>query len=109
MRIVPGIECIALALIIGLLSTNAAPSTSSTQKHARSLKIAIIGAGASGLASAKNAREQGHHVVIYERSETLGGIWWYTDETGRNKYGVNVHTPMYQGLRCAQLMLTRYV
>lgn len=61
--------------------------------------VAVIGAGLSGLASAKYLTAQGYDVTIYEQNEELGGIWCYTDKTGKNQYGINVHTAMYQNLR----------
>lgn len=61
--------------------------------------IAIIGTGPSGLVTAKYAIEQGFGVTIYEQNDIIGGVWWYTDETFRNKYGIPVHTSMYKGLR----------
>lgn len=63
------------------------------------LNVAVIGSGTSGLASAKYALAQGYNVTIYEQAEEFGGIWWYTNKTGKDQYGVNVHTAMYQGLR----------
>lgn len=63
------------------------------------LNIVIIGAGASGLTSAKYALAHGYNVTIYEQTEQIGGIWWYTDQTGKDIYGNNIHSPMYQGLR----------
>lgn len=62
--------------------------------------VAIIGAGTAGLASAKYSLAQGYDVTIYEQNEQLGGIWWYTDHTGINQYGIEIHSPMYQNLRC---------
>lgn len=53
----------------------------------------------AGLVSAKHSITQGHAVTVYEQNEELGGVWVYTDQTGKNKYGVNVHTAMYKGLR----------
>lgn len=63
------------------------------------LNVAIIGAGASGLCSAKHCLDHGYNVTIYEQSEQIGGIWYYTDETGRDKYGAKIHTAMYTNLR----------
>lgn len=63
------------------------------------LNVAVIGAGISGLAVAKNALAKGYSVTTFEQSEDLGGIWRYTDQIGKDKYGVNIHTAMYQGLR----------
>lgn len=63
------------------------------------LNIAVIGAGTSGLCAAKYALQQGFKVTVYEQTETIGGTWWYTDKTGKDQYGINIHTAMYQGLR----------
>lgn len=75
------------------------PSEDFLSEEAPILNVAIIGAGVSGLASAKNALAQGYNVTIYEQAEEFGGIWWYTNKTGKDKYGIHIHTPMYQGLR----------
>ncbi len=61
--------------------------------------IAIIGTGPSGLVAAKYAIEQGFNVTVFEQNEAIGGVWWYTDEVGTNKYGLPIHTSMYKGLR----------
>lgn len=61
--------------------------------------VAIIGAGSSGLVSAKYSLDHGFDVTVYEQNEQLGGIWWYTNETGVNQYGLEIHSPMYTKLR----------
>lgn len=66
-----------------------------------SLNIGIIGAGAAGLVTAKYCSKDGHNVTIYEQNKELGGVWLYTDEVGKNKYGLNIHSSMYKGLRYA--------
>lgn len=63
------------------------------------LNIAVIGAGPSGLVSARHSIADGHEVTVYEQQEELGGVWVYTDQIGKNKYGVDTHTAMYKGLR----------
>ncbi|XP_031619213.1 senecionine N-oxygenase-like [Contarinia nasturtii] len=88
MIVVPRKKWVLLGLILVLLF-----------KTSIALNIAVIGAGASGLASAKNALEQGHKVVIFEKGPRLGGIWWYTNRVGKDEYGVYIHNAMYQGLR----------
>lgn len=62
-------------------------------------EIAIIGFGTSGLIAAKHALDQGFNVTIYEQNNFAGGLWSYTDETGKDKYGNDIQTPMYKGLR----------
>ncbi|XP_055325902.1 senecionine N-oxygenase-like, partial [Sitodiplosis mosellana] len=52
-----------------------------------------------GLLVQKNALEQGHKVDVYEKGAALGGTWVYTDETGKDEYGVNIHSAMYEELR----------
>src|SRR4051812_17164383 len=39
------------------------------------MRIAVIGAGPSGLTGAKQALGAGHEVVGYERHDDVGGIW----------------------------------
>lgn len=63
------------------------------------VNIAVIGAGVSGICSAKNAILQGFNVTVYEQTEQIGGVWYHTDQVGKDKYGVNIHTSMYKGLR----------
>lgn len=62
-------------------------------------KIAVIGAGTSGLCAAKHCLQHGFQVTVYEQNDTIGGIWYYTDDVGKDKFGVAIHTPMYQELR----------
>ena len=42
--------------------------------------VAIIGAGASGLTAIKCCLEDGLQPTCFERTATLGGLWYYTDE-----------------------------
>lgn len=63
------------------------------------LNVAVIGAGTAGLASAKYSLAQGYSVTIFEQTAELGGAWVYTNNTGKDQYGVNIHSAMYQGLR----------
>lgn len=44
---------------------------------------AVIGAGSSGLAAAKNFREAGYEVTVFEREGDLGGNWNYGKPTAR--------------------------
>uniref|UniRef100_A0A182NVD0 Flavin-containing monooxygenase n=1 Tax=Anopheles dirus TaxID=7168 RepID=A0A182NVD0_9DIPT len=62
-------------------------------------RYCIIGAGSSGICAAKAVLDAGGHSTIYERSHQIGGTWVYTDEVGTDRYGLPVHTSMYQGLK----------
>lgn len=52
-------------------------------------KVAVIGAGVSGLATAKTFKEKGHEVTIIERSHELGGVW----EPSRSYPDVQTQSP----------------
>ncbi|KAK5649045.1 hypothetical protein RI129_003937 [Pyrocoelia pectoralis] len=62
------------------------------------MKIAIIGAGPSGLVSTKYSLDEGHDIDVYEQSGYIGGTWMYTDKVGLDEYGFPVHSSMYKGL-----------
>ncbi|XP_054767683.2 flavin-containing monooxygenase 5-like [Lytechinus pictus] len=47
-------------------------------------RIAVIGAGASGLAAIKTCLEEEFQPVCYERSAHLGGLWYYSDDDPRS-------------------------
>lgn len=63
------------------------------------LDIVIVGAGLSGICAAKYALQSGHSVTVYEQSSSVGGTWIYTDATGSDEYGLDIHSSMYSGLR----------
>lgn len=63
------------------------------------LKIAVIGAGLAGLCAAKYAISAGHLVTIFEQCAELGGTWIYREATGKDEYGLDIHTSMYHNLR----------
>jgi len=47
-------------------------------------KIMVAGAGIAGLQAAKIAAEKGHEVTVYEKTENVGGQWYYAS---RNPWG----------------------
>ena len=68
-------------------------------------RIAILGAGPSGLAQLRAfeaARLQGvenlPEIVCYEKQNDIGGMWNYTWRTGLDKHGEPVHGSMYRYL-----------
>lgn len=44
-------------------------------------RVAVIGAGPSGLMHAATLIEQGFEVRLFERAPKPGGQWFYTDKT----------------------------
>ncbi|MEC7763048.1 MAG: NAD(P)/FAD-dependent oxidoreductase [Pseudomonadota bacterium] len=69
-----------------------------------SKRIAVIGAGPSGLAQLRafqSAAQQGAEipeVVCFEKQSNWGGLWNYTWRTGVDEYGEPVHGSMYRYL-----------
>jgi len=69
-----------------------------------SQRVAILGAGPSGLAQLRafqSAAAKGAdipEVVCFERQADWGGIWNYTWRTGTDEYGEPVHCSMYRYL-----------
>ena len=61
--------------------------------------VAVIGAGMSGLCSARHALANRMEVTIFEQTSQLGGTWVYTEATGQDEFGLDIHTSMYHGLR----------
>ncbi|CBI31893.3 unnamed protein product, partial [Vitis vinifera] len=77
---------------------------SPTISKIKSLNVAIIGAGAAGLVSARELRREGHQVVVFERQAQLGGTWVYNpgveaDPLGSDPSRAIVHSSLYASLR----------
>lgn len=62
------------------------------------MKVCVIGAGAAGICAAKNADQFGCEMIVFEQTCEIGGTWVYTDEVGKDKHGLDVHSSMYRGL-----------
>lgn len=67
-------------------------------------RVAVIGAGPSGLAqlrafqSAKAKGAEIPEIVCFEKQDNWGGLWNYTWRTGLDEYGEPVHCSMYRYL-----------
>jgi len=46
----------------------------------KGLRVAIIGAGGSGLPAIKCCLDEGLEPVCFERTDYIGGLWHFTDE-----------------------------
>ena len=58
-----------------------------------SKKVCVIGAGVSGLASARELLREGHDVTVMEQSSGVGGQWLYDPRTA------GAHSSMYFSVR----------
>ncbi len=58
----------------------------------RGARVAIVGAGAAGLAAARAVRDGGYKATVFEAATECGGTWNYGDIAGKSS--------MYENLRC---------
>ncbi|KAK2979980.1 hypothetical protein RJ640_006788 [Escallonia rubra] len=71
---------------------------------ARSLKVAVIGAGIAGLVAARELQREGHTVIVYEKGDELGGTWVYNPRVESDPLGLEpnreiLHSSLYYSLR----------
>ncbi|TYK19495.1 flavin-containing monooxygenase FMO GS-OX-like 3 isoform X1 [Cucumis melo var. makuwa] len=67
-------------------------------------RVAVIGAGAGGLVSARELSREGHHVVVFERNTQIGGTWVYSPKIESDPLGVDpdrtrIHSSLFKSLR----------
>lgn len=63
-----------------------------------SKKIAIIGAGASGICAGKYLLEAGFDVTIFEIGTQIGGLWCYQNDNGRSSCYRTLHINTSRGV-----------
>jgi Flavin-binding monooxygenase-like len=67
------------------------------------VRVAVIGAGAAGLVTARELRRAGHEAVVFERGGGVGGTWRYQEGVEPDLLGAaaggRVHSSMYASLR----------
>ncbi|CAD6342236.1 unnamed protein product [Miscanthus lutarioriparius] len=70
-----------------------------------SKKVCLVGAGVSGLASARELLREGHDVTVMEQSSGIGGQWLYDPSTdGGDPLGAaGAHSSMYASVRLISL------
>ncbi|CAM6023625.1 unnamed protein product, partial [Sphagnum balticum] len=66
--------------------------------------VGVIGAGAAGLATAKELLREGHKVTVFEQAMQVGGLWVYDPKVDSDLLGVEphrkrVHSSVYASLR----------
>ena len=63
------------------------------------MKVGIIGAGCSGLVSAKYCLERSMECDVFEQTTLVGGLWNYTEEFDLDESTVLAHSVMYRDLK----------
>jgi len=67
------------------------------------MKVAVIGAGAGGLVSARELLREAHEVCVFEQSNQVGGAWVHDSETEDDPLGIqpvkSIHSSLYDSLR----------
>ena len=84
-----------LSILILLLLVVVTETAAMSLSNAPSPKIAVIGAGAAGLAVARVLQRAGfdhRQVLVLEKDQEIGGVWNYQRTAAADR-------PMYQGLR----------
>jgi hypothetical protein len=61
-------------------------------------RIAVIGAGASGLVAARECLRQGFQVRVFEKSDHIGGVWKYSSDVEDDLLGQNPKQPLHGSL-----------
>jgi len=56
-----------------------------------SKKVCVIGAGPSGITAAKNLKDEGMDVVVYDLGIDVGGNWVFTEEIGHSSVFETTH------------------
>ncbi|WJX87227.1 aliphatic glucosinolate S-oxygenase [Trifolium repens] len=70
----------------------------------RSVKVAVIGAGVSGLVVARELKRENHNVLVFEQNNRIGGNWIYDPKTDSDPLSIDpnretVHSSLYISLR----------
>ncbi|GAF45540.1 flavin-containing monooxygenase [Rhodococcus wratislaviensis] len=60
-------------------------------RHSGNGRVAIIGAGVSGIAALRQCRQGGIDAIALEATDVLGGLWVYSDEPGRTTAYKSLH------------------
>ena len=67
------------------------------------MDVAVIGAGAAGLATAHELLRAGHQVAVFEQSHAVGGLWNYDPRVEDDPLGQQpserIHSSLYASLR----------
>ena len=53
-------------------------------------RVAVVGAGMAGLVAAKELKEEGHEVVVFEKTNSWGGVWASSKKCGGRSWNSTI-------------------
>jgi|AntAceMinimDraft_1070359.scaffolds.fasta_scaffold13632_3 cation diffusion facilitator CzcD-associated flavoprotein CzcO len=75
-------------------------------KSRRRARVAVVGAGAAGLAAARELAVEGHSVVVYEKGGDVGGVWMYDANVESDTLGTDPGRARVHGTLTSQTLCT---
>ena len=69
----------------------------------------MIGSGASGITAIKTCLEEGLEPVCYERTNRIGGLWYYTEEVCDDNDNDDTHYTGLHCLHCLEFTINRHL
>jgi dimethylaniline monooxygenase (N-oxide forming) len=79
--------------------TNVPAHSEERQNPKKRRKVAVIGAGVSGLVTTKCLLDEGHHVTTFEKANDIGGNWTYHPPLGATiEQPIDEHSSCYSNL-----------
>ncbi|WMV31012.1 hypothetical protein MTR67_024397 [Solanum verrucosum] len=78
---------------------------------AESRRVAVIEAGPSGLVTARELQREGHRVVVFEKSNQLGGLWVYNPRVETDLLSLDpnreiIHSSLYKSLNLPRQLMS---
>jgi len=61
-------------------------------------QVAVVGAGAAGLVTARELLRAGHQPTIFEQAASVGGVWVYTPEVDDDQSGRDVSQAVFSSI-----------
>ena len=95
----------ARARLARVMASTGEEAIQSVVDRRRRARVAVIGAGAAGLAAARELTREGHDAVVFEQGAELGGVWVYDADVEDDLTGADanrekrVHSSVYKNLR----------
>lgn len=74
------------------------PASVTKRASAESKRVAVIGAGASGICAAKVLKDYGFNVTVFEMGSNIGGMWCYKNDNNLSSAYRTLHINTSKGV-----------